>query len=397
MRLRLSNEELVGRVPTANLTRAEVRLMLQTARPKRECYLIHRLLYFGGLRGGEVLGLMPGDLMLTQRSLFLRGGKGDKDRYVLLDPETARLLAEPVLPFGKSDEWIRRQVNGVANQCGLYQAYAAKGLRISPHSLRHAFATHRYEAGMSFSLISYLLGHALAEDTVTYTRSARRQMRAAYDECGPFAQGTRLRQTEQPDPPQPSSHPSEVERQLEFVQQPAAARAKGLPAVPAPDEVEKLVVEAASRPLYSLLFRTLHCSGAWMRQILPMQPEHICSEHPCLRLPTGLVRVDPETWRLLKESPGRWGLKAPEVQAFFSRVATATGLAARYRSMGRPLGVDALRYAFGAQCAARNIDPVSLMTLMGHKFYETTEAYLHCAAYRFLEQYDATTEAEVEP
>ncbi len=367
MRLRLSSEDLAGRVPTANLTRPDVRLMLKTARRKQEAYLIHRLLSFGGLRGGDVRGLMPGDLMLPQRTLFVRGGKGDKDRYVLLDPETARLLSEYLLPFGHSNEALRVEVNEVAHQCGLYQAYAAKGLRVSPHSLRHAFATHRYEAGMSFPLISYLLGHALSEDTVTYTRSARRQMRAAYDDCGPFSQGTRLRQTEQAEPPEPSSHPSEVERQLEFIQQPAAARKNGLPAVPGPDEVEKLMVEAVSRPPYPLLFRSLYCSGAWMRQILTLQPEHICSEQPLLRLPTGLVRVDSETWRLLKESPGRWGLKGPEVQGLFYRMASATGLAARYQSMDRPLGVDALRYAFGAQCAARNIDPLSLMTLMGHE------------------------------
>jgi len=389
----------MDRVPTAHLTRPEIRLMLATAKKKdAEGYLALRLLYFGGLRTGDLLGLGKGDLIRAQRTAFLRGGKGDKDRYVLLDPETAQRLAEYALPFPQYDEWVRMTVHKVAEKCGLYQAYAAQGLRVSSHSLRHAFATHRYEAGMSFALISHLLGHALAEDTVTYVRAASRQMRTSYDRCGPFAAVLRERQSEQQaEPPEPSLQPSQVERQIEFLQQPAAARLNGLPAVPGPDEVDLLLNQAASRPHLQLFLRVLHCSGCWLQEMLALRPEHIDADRPVLHLPTGLVRIDPETWRRLKESPGPWGPKRAEVMDFFMKTARATGLAARFLAMKRPVGPDVLRYAFATSCVVRNVDPLSLMTLLGHRYFETAEAYFHCAPYRFLDQYDATTEPEVEP
>jgi integrase len=386
-----------ARVPTANLTRADIRLLLTTARARPESYLVCRLLYFGGLRGGDVRNLLPADLMPAHRTLFLRAGKGDKDRYVLLDPETSELLSQRTISFDGSEEWLRLLVNGVAKKCGLYDSYGAQGLRVSPHSLRHAFATHRYEAGMNFALISHLLGHTLAEDTVTYTRAAQRQMRANYDRAHPLARPNRFEFEPEDDAPEPISHPSDTERQLEFLQQPAAARPGGLPAIPGPKEIGALLQQAAAHPEYHLLFRTLYASGAWLKQVLPLQPEQIDGERPQLNLPEGRLRLDPETWRMLRSAPALWKPKRQPALDFFLKCARATGLAQRYLAIRRPIGIDALRYAFGAHCAARNIDVLSLMTLMGHQYYETTESYLHSAAYRFLEQYDATTDAEVEP
>ena len=100
---------------------------------------------------------------------------------------------------------------------------------------------------------------------------------------------------------------------------------------------------------------------------------------------------------MLRTAPVLWQPARQPAVSYFLKCARATGLAQRFQSIHRPLGIDVLRYAFGAHCAARNIDVLSLMTLMGHQYYETTESYLHSAAYRFLDQYDASTESEVEP
>lgn len=377
--------------------------MLATAQADPEAYLVHRLLYMGGLRGGDVRHINPaGDLIPEQRTLFLRGGKGDKDRYVLLDAKTARLLRQFAQPLDFSDTHLLQLVNDVAVECGLYDQYAALGQRVSPHTLRHAFATHRYEAGMSFPLISHLLGHALAEDTVTYTRSASAHMRAAYDRFNPFAPTLREKPNLQAEPAPSSPYQSEQERKKEFAQQPGAARLNGLPAVPSPEEVSQLLRKGVTHPGCQLLFRTLYASGGWFSQVFPLQASHVDPDQPRLRLPQGLLRLDPKTWKMLKDwklanDESFWGISKKEALSFFEQTCRVTGLEKRYQCMGRRLHIDVLRYSFATHSVARNIDAISLMTLLGHQCYETTEAYLHSATYRFLDQYDATTNPEVEP
>lgn len=87
----------------------------------------------------------------TVQTLFIRAGKGDKDRYVLLDPVTNRLLKawvwnhspeRHIFPIGPGA--IAEVVNRWAGKVGLTQKYADLGLRFSTHSIRHGMATHCY-------------------------------------------------------------------------------------------------------------------------------------------------------------------------------------------------------------------------------------------------------------
>lgn len=373
-------EEL--RVPSGVPDERQVGLWLRTARSHSPvAYLVHRLLYFAGLRSSEVVGLCRGDL--CDSVLFIRSGKGDRDRYVLVDSVTARLFERYADQLDHSREWVRRRVHEAVEACGLLQEYAALGLRLSPHSLRHCFATHRYEAGMQLALVSHLLGHVLVEDTLTYVRTARRQLVSAHARCNPFAV-QRGQVGEVPAPAPIVSEGGSQERCREFAFQPTAMASTGLPVAPSAEEVMRLLRQAESRPEMALFFRALYASGWW--------PEVLCKWSPV----QGWPRVDGETRRRLQQCGG-FSLDLEQAELFFQQCCQATGLAQRFGHMGRPLGLPVLRYAFAIHCCERNIDPVSLMALLGHSFYETSEVYMRCANARFLTEYRATTSQQADP
>ena len=114
------------------------------------------------------------------------------------------------------------------------------------------------------------------------------------------------------------------------------------------------------------------------------------------------ARLDPHSWELLSAWTGGnadrlFPLSPEQVESTFLDCAGQTGLAQRFQGCQRPLTVDCLRYAFATHCCAHRIDPISLMALLAHSYYSTTESYLLCASNRFLPQYDATTSPEAEP
>ncbi len=375
----------------------QVGLMLATADQEEFSLLLCRLLYFGGLRGGEVEGLSWGDLCPEQRMLFIRQGKGSKDRYVLLDPETTRLLVEHGKRFPLGDNTVGNRFRALARECGLYQHFAAKGQVFSPHAFRHAFATHRLERGMDFGLLSRLLGHSLANETVTYTRRARLQLPEVYARCHPLArtraqeEAALVRPEEEPGPP---SFPALREREREFAAQPQAIPFSCLPAVPSAAEVARVLDRAQTRPLVGLFFRLLYVTGLWPQQLLDLQPEQIDRERGRLRFGPLEVRVERASWERLLASLGEgpvFGFGLAEAREFFGQCTADSGLQARFDATGRPLNLEVLRYAFATHCCARNIDPLSLAGMLGTRYHETTEAYFRSAMNRHLPAYDEST------
>jgi site-specific recombinase XerD len=141
--------------------------------------------YGAGLRVSEVVALkvsdIPGSSPGTSKRMTLRveQGKGQRDRYVLLSPQLLEWLREwwkaahprgwlfpgqnPINPM--SARQLDRAVHAAARE-----ARIAK--RVSPHTLRHSFATHLLEQGVDIRVIQVLLGHAKLETTALYTRVA---------------------------------------------------------------------------------------------------------------------------------------------------------------------------------------------------------------------------------
>lgn len=136
--------------------------------------------YAAGLRVSEATHLKVTDIDSQRTMLRVAQGKGQKDRYVMLSPrllETLRLYwkaARPTLwlfPGDLPDQPITRDAVGQACQ----KAHRVSGIAkpITPHSLRHAFATHLLESGTDVRTIQLLLGHRSLATTSRYLKVAR--------------------------------------------------------------------------------------------------------------------------------------------------------------------------------------------------------------------------------
>ena len=166
------------------LSPAEVKLLLEA--PKDLAYrTILSTMYAAGTRISEVAKLQVPDIDSGRGVIWVRGGKGRKDRQVLLPPKLLELLRvyfrwkrpkEWLFPGGKpgqpiSCESIFRACKEAAKRAGISKS-------VHPHSLRHAFATHLLESGVDLRTIQILLGHAKLETTARYLHVANTKVRA---------------------------------------------------------------------------------------------------------------------------------------------------------------------------------------------------------------------------
>ena len=135
--------------------------------------------YAAGLRIGEALQLKLTDIDSQRMVIRVDQGKGRKDRYVMLSPALLALLrrywktARPrhwLFPSAQLEQPLSRHAVHLACQ----QARRRAGLQkaISPHSLRHAFASHLLEAGTDVRTIQLLLGHRSLSTTARYLKVA---------------------------------------------------------------------------------------------------------------------------------------------------------------------------------------------------------------------------------
>lgn len=177
----------------AVLSRSEIHELLNAAKPEPRDYLILRTFYASAMRISEVAGILIADLYLDELKILVRDGKGDKDRYILIDPETAQLLKEFTAGralkekvFGLGERQISRIVDEYAEKVGIPERYEAIGRRFTPHSFRHTCATHLYEAGMDIYVIKDLLGHANIAVTREYIHVGIGRQRDAYKKFHPL-------------------------------------------------------------------------------------------------------------------------------------------------------------------------------------------------------------------
>lgn len=153
------------------------------------------LLYGGGLRISELVGLDVDDVDVDERNARVRG-KGGRERLVPLGRTACRAVeqwavgARPALePSGPA--LLINQRGGRLTRQGAWKILTrhaeAVGLggRVSPHTLRHSFATHLLEGGADVRVVQELLGHASVRTTQIYTRVSDTRLRAVYDLAHP--------------------------------------------------------------------------------------------------------------------------------------------------------------------------------------------------------------------
>jgi site-specific recombinase XerD len=146
-------------------------------------------LYATGLRRSELCHLKVSDIDSERMVIHVQLGKGSRDRDVLLTPKLLETLREywrwmkpkTYLFPGTVKNW-RADVPITEKIVWDAVAHAAKqaGIKkhVSPHTLRHSFATHMLEAGADLRTIQVLLGHSKLEHTTVYLHLSRRHLQA---------------------------------------------------------------------------------------------------------------------------------------------------------------------------------------------------------------------------
>lgn len=167
------------------LTKDEVNKLLQNASNKRDLAII-RLLYASGLRVSELVALDRDSIEGNQ--IRVRSGKGKKDRVVYIDDGTVRILNEYLNEkkdgsdklFEITVRNIQKIVKKTAERAGIKK-------KVSPHVLRHSFATHLLENGADIVVIRDLLGHTNLSTTQIYTHVTDEHRKETYQRSHPLS------------------------------------------------------------------------------------------------------------------------------------------------------------------------------------------------------------------
>lgn len=140
------------------------------------------LLYGSGLRASELVGLSR-QAWSRERPYLIVRGKGDKERLVPVSDRARRILSDWVTRLPAGSQWLFPVRGKPMSRVRLFQllkeAAVAAGIdpaRVSPHVLRHAFATHLLEGGADLRALQSLLGHADIATTEIYTHVDSRRL-----------------------------------------------------------------------------------------------------------------------------------------------------------------------------------------------------------------------------
>ena len=142
--------------------------------------LMLMIIYGGGLRVSELVNLRKDDIHIDRMQLFVKGGKGKKDRYTLFSKKLLVWLQQyvkayhPVYWLFEGQDYGQYSVRSV--QAVFRQAVSRAGVNpyATVHTLRHSFATHLLENGTDLRYIQELLGHASSKTTEIYTHITRK-------------------------------------------------------------------------------------------------------------------------------------------------------------------------------------------------------------------------------
>lgn len=164
------------------LTGTEVAALLDAVRSPKYLAILMAM-YAGGLRISEACRLRPEQIDSKRRTILIRG-KGDKERCTLLSDRLLVHLRSYWLCTRPQSDWLfpgRTKNDPIAPASArevFYKAVRATGItkEVTPHSLRHSFATHLIEAGTDVTVVKALLGHSSLRTTEIYTHTSVEQI-----------------------------------------------------------------------------------------------------------------------------------------------------------------------------------------------------------------------------
>lgn len=163
------------------LSKEEVKRMIELTRnPKHNCVI--SLLYGTGVRVSELTHIKMRDIDLDRKMLRVFQGKGKKDRFVMLPGKLLSILTIQARLKHAGDFLFTNGRDGRLTEATIQkivsQAAERVGIKknVSPHTLRHSFATHLLENGTDIRYIQELLGHAKLQTTQIYTHVANKNL-----------------------------------------------------------------------------------------------------------------------------------------------------------------------------------------------------------------------------
>ena len=188
-RVTLDRPEVVSKLPWPKMPRRQVDILSGTQVMEvltQVTQLKYRMAlataYGTGMRVSEVCRLQVGDIDSKRGLIHIRQGKGRRDRHVMLSEQLLKALrrywalTRPQGPYLFPGRKSGTCICDSSLRLALKEALLRTGItkRVTVHGLRHAFATHLYEAGEDIRLIQVLLGHGSIRTTAQYTQVSQR-------------------------------------------------------------------------------------------------------------------------------------------------------------------------------------------------------------------------------
>ena len=162
------------------LSKNEIKLLLESIKNKKH-KLIVITLYSAGLRLSEVVNLKREHINFENNTILVKQGKGKKDRITILSKKLKNKLGNYLLQNKFITDYLFESQRGKKYdkhtiQKILENASININKKVTPHMLRHSFATHLLEEGIDIRYIQFLLGHSKLETTQIYTKVASNKL-----------------------------------------------------------------------------------------------------------------------------------------------------------------------------------------------------------------------------
>lgn len=177
----LLNRPKKSRLLPIVLSQQEVITLLQVTKNLKHRAII-ALLYSAGLRISELISLELRHIDITRRQILVKSGKGRKDRYVILANSFLPLLQNYVTTYKPSRFFVEGKEHAKYSDGSIRKflhrstALAQIKKKVTPHTLRHSYATHLLENGIGLRHIQELLGHSKPETTMIYTHVVKKDL-----------------------------------------------------------------------------------------------------------------------------------------------------------------------------------------------------------------------------
>jgi integrase/recombinase XerC len=153
---------------------------------------ILELIYASGMRVGEIVLLKRNDMDLGSGEILVHG-KGDKERIVLIGRKAIFAMKRYLVNLkDKSQKYVfqgrritKLTSRSIERMIKKYAKMAGLAKRVTPHTLRHSFATHLLNGGADLKVVQELLGHASLSTTQIYTHITKEKLKSVYDGAHP--------------------------------------------------------------------------------------------------------------------------------------------------------------------------------------------------------------------